>query len=55
MYAEVTPIKHKDVRGKELLYLKIETESGELLINIGDKTFKSLEEMENKQQIKEGS
>lgn len=47
MKAEVTPIKHTDVRGKELLYLKIKTEEGEVLINIGEKTYESIKRLEH--------
>lgn len=35
---EVTAIKHHDVRGKELLYIKI----GDVVINVGEKTYKEV-------------
>lgn len=35
----VTAIEHSDVRGKKLLYIKIE----DLLINVGEKTFKEVQ------------
>lgn len=37
--AMVTPLTHTDVRGKELLYLKIQGASGEVVINIGKATY----------------
>lgn len=43
--ATVTAIKFTDVRGKFLYYLKIETEAGETIINIGDKTFNRVESL----------
>ena len=41
----VTPIRHKDVYGKELLYIKIETENGTTVINVGEKTLIKVEEL----------
>lgn len=41
----VTPIKHTDVRGKELLYLKIEHSGREVVINIGEKTYEAVSEL----------
>lgn len=37
---KVEPIKHKDVRGKELFYIKFSTEDGsvEMLMNVGEKS-----------------
>lgn len=35
---EVSAIKHHDVRGKELLYIKI----GDVVINVGEKTYKEV-------------
>lgn len=44
----VTPIRFKDVRGKELLYIKIENESGkEVLINVGKATLEGVEKLVN--------
>lgn len=45
--ATVESVKHADVRGNELLYLKIVKGNKELVINIGAKTFKALEELDN--------
>lgn len=39
MNAVVQPIVHEDVRGNKLLYLKIQAASGEVLVNIGQKTY----------------
>lgn len=38
----VEPISHMDVRGKVLLYIKFVTDEGDLLINIGEKTYEAL-------------
>lgn len=46
----VEPIKHKDVRGKELLYLKLTNEGREVLINIGQRTFSDVELLLNPNQ-----
>lgn len=53
MEAKVEAIKHQDVRGKEMLYLKI-TKDGlqPLVINIGNKTFEALQALEGTTQAK---
>lgn len=43
--AKITAIKHADVYGKILMYLKIETEKGTQMVNIGEKTFERVEEL----------
>lgn len=42
---KVEPIKYTDVRGKELLYLKIEHNGKEVVINVGQKTYDSVKEL----------
>ena len=49
---KVTVIKHKDVRGTELLYLKLENENGEYLMNIGKKSFETIEELLKHKEVK---
>lgn len=49
---EVTVIKHKDVRGKELNYLKLKNENGEVLINVGDKTYNQVNDLQQKKEVK---
>lgn len=48
---EILTIKHKDVKGKELLYLKIKNEYGEVLLNIGQKSFDNISELLNKKEV----
>lgn len=40
-----TVLKHTDVRGKELMYLKLENEGKEVLINIGVKSYEAILEL----------
>lgn len=40
--AQVEAIEHTDVRGNKLLYMKITRGKNELVINIGEKSYKSL-------------
>lgn len=42
---QTTVFKYKDVRGKELMYLKLEANGKELVINIGEKSFAALEDL----------
>ena len=44
---QVEVIKHKDVRGKELLYLKISNSRGEALLNIGQKTYDAIKYLQD--------
>lgn len=46
---QVEAIKFKDVRGKELLYLKLYNEFGEALMNIGEKNFNNICELLDKE------
>lgn len=47
---QVEVIKHKDVRGNELLYLRIVNGQNHVLINIGQKTFDGVNELLNPKQ-----
>lgn len=42
----VKAIKHTDVRGKELYYLKISNDAGSFVINVGKKTYDECTAME---------
>lgn len=42
----VKAIKHTDVRGKELYYLKINNDAGSFVINVGKKTYDECTAME---------
>lgn len=46
----VEVIKHNDVKGKELKYLKLKNEYGEYLINVGEKTYNEVEKLIKKQE-----
>ena len=45
MNATVTPIRHKNVDGKESQYIRIQTEKGKVLIVSGNSTLKKLEDI----------
>ena len=42
---KVTALQHTDVRGKQLNYLRLTTETQELLLNVGEKTYNTVLEM----------
>lgn len=42
----VNAIEHEDVRGKKLKYLKITNGKVNLLVNVGDKTYEGVKNME---------
>lgn len=47
----IQPKKHTDIRGKELLYLKIDNGKDEpLILNVGEKTFNKVNELLNGKQ-----
>lgn len=52
MNAQVESFKHIDVRGKELLYLRIKTNKGEALINIGAKTHEHITKITKEEEAK---
>lgn len=49
---KVETIKHKDVRGKELLYIKMTNQhEEEYLINVGEKTFNETTKLVTEDQL----
>lgn len=52
MKHEVQAIKHKDVRGKEQLYLKIGNDENNVVINIGEKTYEAVNNLNGKSEAK---
>lgn len=51
--AHIEPVKLKDIRDKELLYLVIRTPQGKQIINVGQKTYDAVNELLNPKQEKE--
>lgn len=47
----IEAIKHKDVKGKELLYLKIKNGEHEVLVNVGTKTYEAVKALDNVQEL----
>lgn len=45
MQTEVKAVKHVDVRGKELLYITIGEGLNQAIINVGEKTYKRVQEI----------
>lgn len=50
MNAQITAVKHKDIRDKEQLYLKIDNGKSVHVINIGVATYNKINEMEKELQ-----
>lgn len=46
-------LRHKDVRGKELLYLKIEKNGTQVLMNIGEKSYNALIALKEVEEVRE--
>lgn len=47
---QVEAIKHQNVRGTDEYYLKLKNENGELLLNVGVKTYQRVTELNKKPQ-----
>lgn len=47
----VVALAHKDVKGKELYYLKVVSGSQELIINVGQKTYETVKAMESQTEL----
>lgn len=47
----IEALQHTDVRGKILKYIRLKNGEHEVLINVGDKTYQSVKELEKAQQI----
>lgn len=55
---KIETLKHTDVRGKELKYLKVTNSNESYLINVGDKTFDEVSrllEEDGKEKVQEGA
>lgn len=48
---QVEAIQHKDVKGKTLYYIRIKNGTSEVLINVGEKTYKGVVELDNQQEL----
>lgn len=46
---QVEAIQHKDVKGKTLYYIRIKKGEQEVLINVGEKTYKGVVELDNQE------
>ena len=44
---KVEAIKHTDVRGKELFYVKVSNEKTDYLMNVGQKSYEAIKAMED--------
>lgn len=49
--AQTTAITHKDVKGKELYYLKVSNGSNEVLVNVGKSTYDKVRELDKQQEL----